>query len=578
MRPFVLRQQQAEVLEMFKEHLARRRRLFGITLKARRIGLSTLVTAVGQAHCIAHPGALARCIAQNAEVAAANFAMACSFREDCRDLYPGAPKPTKKTLLWPHSDGPDSQFTHHTAATVHGQRGLTSSFLHLTEAAFYPYSGAFTSLMNTLSKDPNNICIVETTANGLEGPGEAYYQAWEAAVAGDNEFLAIFLPWWDDPAYQLPEEFALDAPRDEYERFLMNDIKHWRTGKKVKLTKSQIAWFRETLSTKCEQIIEKWRQEYPSTPEEAFIATGNPAFTLEETQFAENAVVKIPWRGQCVLSADSRHGELQKSLDGPLALYETPQIKHHYFAGVDTARGEESTMAPGDYAAIVVWNAETGDLAARYASRVSPEEVASTAAALGYYFNGAMLNVELNNLGYTTMRELRDRLFYPLQYLWKGRDDRADKSKQGQAYGFETSDRYRRMMFNLFRNALHRKEVVPKDRTLVDQMKKAKLEMGWRWNVAVGHDDVLMAALLGWIAKEQNHPTACSPRAPKNILMTKEELENAGFDNTRGQMPQWLKDPSVTGSGMLLTSGNDHLKKLEVYNKKRNKPDRLAWI
>jgi hypothetical protein len=104
------------------------------------------------------------------------------------------------------------------------------------------------------------------------------------------------------------------------------------------------------------------------------------------------------------------------------------------------------------------------------------------------------------------------------------------------------------------------------------------MEMGWRWNVAVGHDDLLMAILLGWIAKEQNHPTACSPRAPKNILMTKEELENAGFDNTRGQMPQWLKDPSVTGSGMLLTSGNDHLKKLEVYNKKRNKPDRLAWI
>ena len=184
-------------------------------------------------------------------------------------------------------------------------------------------------------------------------------------------------------------------------------------------------------------------------PEEAFIATGNPAFTLEEMQFANNAVVtNPPWRGHCALTDDNKHGELRKSMDGPLAVYETPQKGHHYFAGVDTARGEESTMAPGDYAAIVVWNAETGNLAARYASRVSPEEVASIAAALGYYFNGAMLNVELNNLGYTTMRELRDRLFYPLQYLWKGRDDRADKSKQGQAYGFETSDRYRRMMFN----------------------------------------------------------------------------------------------------------------------------------
>jgi hypothetical protein len=576
--PFVLRQQQKEVFQYAEEHLARRRRLFMIFLKARRVGLSTLATGLGQAHCIAHPGALARCIAQNAEVAAANFAMACGFREDCRDIYPGAPKPTQKTLIWPHSDGPDSQFTHHTAATVHGQRGLTSSFLHLTEAAFYPYSGAFTSLMNTVSKDKNNIVIVETTANGLEGPGEAYYQAWEAAVAGDNEFLAVFLPWWEDPAYQLPEEFALDAPRDEYEKFLMNDIKHWKTGKKVKVTKSQIAWFRETLSTNCEQIIERWRQEYPSTPEEAFIATGNPAFTIEEIQFAENSVVKIPWRGECVLSADNRHGELRKDMEGPLALYETPQPKHHYFGGVDTARGEESTMAPGDYASIVIWNAETGDIAARYASRVSPEEVAATAAALGYYFNSAMLNVELNNLGYTTMRELRDRLFYPLQYLWKGRDDRADKSKHGTAYGFETSDRYRRMMFSLFRNALHRKEVVPKDRILVDQMKKAKLEMGWRWNVRVGHDDVLMAALLGWIAKEQNHPASCSPKSPRNTLFTKEELEQAGFSPARGQMPQWLKDPTVTGAGMLLTSGNDHLRKLEVYNKKKQKVDRLAWI
>ena len=578
MHPFVLRQQQAEVLEMFKEHVARHRRLFGITLKARRIGLSTLVTALGQAHCIAHPGALARCIAQNSEVAAANFAMACGFREDCKDLYPGAPKPTKKTLIWPHSDGPDSQFTHHTAATVHGQRGLTSSFLHLTEAAFYPYSGAFTSLMNTLSKDPNNICVVETTANGLEGPGEAYYQAWEAAVAGDNEFLAIFLPWWDDPAYQLPEEFALDAPRDEYERYLMNDIKHWKTGKKVKITKSQIAWFRETLSTKCEQIIEKWRQEFPATPEEAFVATGNPAFTIEEMQFAENSKVPIPWRGNCVLTPDQKHGEIRKSIEGPLCLYETPQPKHHYFIGVDSARGEESTLAPGDYAALGCVNAETGNVAATYMARVSPEELSGIAAALGYYFNSAMLNVELNNIGYVTMRELRDRLYYPNQYLWKGRDDRADRSKRGQAYGFETSDRFRRMMFSLFRTALHRKEVVPKDKTLISQMKKAKMEMGWRWTVSVGHDDLLMAVLLAWIAKEQNHPTPCHPVSPRNIMLTKEEIEQAGFSPERGKMPQWLRDPSVTGSGMLLTSGNDHLRKLEAYGKKQSKRNHLEWI
>jgi hypothetical protein len=450
--------------------------------------------------------------------------------------------------------------------------------LHLTEAGFYPYEGVFTSLMNTLSKDPNNGCMIESTANGLEGPGESYYQAWEAAVAGDNEFLAIFLPWWDDPAYQLPEEFALDAPRDEYERHLMNETKHWKTGKKVELTKSQMAWFRETLSTKCEGIIERWRAEYPADPSEAFVATGNPAFTVEEMQFAENSIVKTPWQGRCVLTADQKHGEIQKGTDGPLCLYETPQKGAHYFAGVDSARGEESTLAPGDYAAIVVWNAETGDLAARYVSRVSPEELAPVAAAIGYYFNGAMLNVELNNIGYVTMKALRDTYYYPNQYLWKGRDDRADRSKRGQAYGFETSDRYRKMMFSLFRTALHNKRVVSKDRVFVSQMKKAKLEMNWRWNVAVGHDDVLMAGFLGWIALEQNHPTPCQNKASKNIMMTKEELEMSGFSPTRGQMPEWLRDPSVTGAGMLLTSGNDHLRKLEIYSKRKQRMNRLEWV
>ena len=577
--PFTLRPQQQEVFQMAKDHLARRRRLFIIFLKARRLGISTIATGLGQAHCIAHPGSMARCIAQNAKVASANFEMATSFFKDCRELYPGATKPTKSILTWPHSDGPDSTFEHHTAATVHGQRGLTSSFLHMTEAAFYPYENVFTSLMNTLSMDKNNICLVETTANGMEGPGEAYYQYWEGAMSGENEFLPIFLPWWDDPAYVLPEELAMDAPRDEYEKFLMTGIKHWKTGKKVKLGKDRVAWFRETLATKCENVLEKWRAEMPSTPEEAFVATGNPAFTIEEIQFAENSWVKIPpFRGRCVLTSDLKHGELQKGTDGPLVVYELPQKGHHYFAGVDSARGEENTMAPGDYAAIVVWNAETGDMAARYMSRVSPEELAPIAAALGYYFNRAMLNVELNNIGYVTMRELRDRLFYPNQYIWKGRDDRVDKTKQGVAYGFETSDRYRKMMFSMFRNSLYRKEVVPKDRVFIDQMKRAKMEMAWRWNVAVGHDDVLMAGFLGWIAKEQNHQFACQPKSPKNILMTKEELENAGFSPARGQMPAWLKDPSVTGAGMLLTSGNDHLRKLEIYSKQKNKLNRLSWI
>jgi len=54
----------------------------------------------------------------------------------------------------------------------------------------------------------------------------------------------------------------------------------------------------------------------PSTPEEAFVATGNPAFTIEEMQFAENSIVKIPWQGRCVLTADMKHGRFRKAQMG----------------------------------------------------------------------------------------------------------------------------------------------------------------------------------------------------------------------------------------------------------------------
>src|SRR6202789_4556905 len=243
--PFRLRPQQREVIESGKAHLAARRRLYLISLKARRVGISPLAAGFLTSHCVANPAASAGIIAQNKKVAQANFDMACGFKEDLQPIYHAYIKPTKTVLTFQHDDGKPSNISHHTAATVYGSRGLTFSALHLTEAAFYPYEGVFTSLMNTLSSDPNNICLVETTANGMEGPGQAFYEYWEAAVGGDNEFLPIFLPWYGDPDYVLDPDLAADAPRDDYEKWLMTGIKDWKTGKKVKIGKDRIAWFRD---------------------------------------------------------------------------------------------------------------------------------------------------------------------------------------------------------------------------------------------------------------------------------------------------------------------------------------------
>lgn len=583
--PFIFRPQQMQVVEQMKAHMKKKRRAYVIFLKGRRLGISSFVNAIQLAHIASKADTHAAIIAQIKETSKELFNQASSLAKDLRTINPGI-EIVNNQVVYPHQGGEPSNLRHYTAATVQGTRGLTLSSVHMTEAAFYPYEGAYKSILNTLSSaDPDNVCMIETTANGMEGPGESYYAYWQAAVAGENEFLPIFLPWFEDAAYVGDPDEANDAPRDDYERFLMNDIKDPVTGKKVKLGKDRIAWFRQTLHTKCESSLDAWRAEFPSTPNEAFVASGSPAFTHEEINFAEQNK-----------SAPIHHGRIEKNAltgrpefipsthpdESMLAIWEFPESGAHYFAGVDTARGDGENVRPGDYAAIVGWNAETGMMAFRYMSRVSPETLAEMAGLIGRFFNNCCLNVELNNLGYVVMRDLRDRHHYPNQYRWKGRDDKFD-GKPGTAFGFEMSDRYRRMCFNVFRTSLYRREATPKDKVFIAQMQAAQME-SYRWEIAVGHDDVFMAGLLGWLAKEQFHPLVCTRTKPRNVMLTAEELASAQIALT-GRAPgseasalTWLSDPTSTAFGALLQNSNDHLRLLDRYNRSKNKPNRLAGL
>jgi hypothetical protein len=582
---FKLRPQQLQVIEQAKKHLARKRRLYLIFLKARRIGISSLANGIQMGHIASKPDNHAAIIAQIKETSKELFGQASAFAKDLRAINPGI-NVVNNQVLYPHPGKEDSNLRHYTAATIHGTRGLTLSSVHMTEAAFYPYDGAYKAILNTLSsKDPDNICLVETTANGMEGPGESFYEYWQGAEAGDNEFLPIFLPWFQDEHYVGDPSEAEDAPRDDYERWLMKELKDPQTGKSVKLGKDRIAWFRQTLHTKCEGSIDAWRAEFPSTPEESFVASGSPAFSHQEIQFAEAAKCEPIHYGTVQRTAITGRTEFLPSShpnQSMLLVWEMPQPGDHYFAGIDTARGDGENIRPGDYASIVVWNAETGHMAARYMSRVSPETLAEYAGLIGRFYNNCCLNVEMNGLGYVVMRDLRDRHFYPNQHRWKGRDDRFD-GKPGTAFGFETSDRYRRMMFNVFRTSLYRKEATPKDKIFISQMAAAKME-GFRWEIAVGHDDVFMAGLLGWVAKEQFHPMPCKKQKSRNIMLTSDELAAAQIALTGSAGSQnasqltWENDPLTTAFGALLANSNDHLRFLDKYNRQKNRPNRLLGI
>jgi hypothetical protein len=564
MVPFIFNPSQRKIIEQLKEHQRKKRHMWMIYLKARRLGISRLMLALGIAHALQKQNANGKIVAQLTETAKELFSQAKDFSEQlpCR-----LPTPTQRELYFPHSGGV-SLLSRATAKTVIGGRGMTHSFLHLTEAAFYPGEDSFIALLNTVSAaDPDNAVGIETTANGIEGPGEAYFNYWKAAETGDNEFLAIFLPVWEDPGTFLPDKLAPDAPKDDYEKWLMGEFK---------CTKGQIAWFRSTLETKCGGSIYKWRQEYPSTPDEAFVSSGEPIFDFEELDYMRKSCRDPLAKGD--IQGPPRDMFFIEKRDGPLYVWERPQPLCHYFVGVDAAKGVEE----GDFAAIVGWNAETGEQAFRYAGRVGPEALSEKVNYLGRWYNKAMVNVEVTGgWGYIVVKSLRDDFHYPNQYLWRSRDDKPD-TKPRQALGWETTDRTRQMLFNVFRTALRNslpkhygdgvpvqnKEIIVRDIQLYSQCSKAQSDIGFRWRVLKGHDDIAMAAWLGWIALAHYH-------IPHPDLRT----VGSTLDRTEPTLPVTVMDsPETTAAGIVGMSSERHLSRVLNYAKNRAAQDRLRGV
>ena len=541
--------------------------LWVIFLKARRLGVSTWAEALLVCQMLAREHAQGVIVAQLQSTADELFSQAKQFAS-CLP-YP-LPPPTQHKLFFPHRDPSGhtvmSTIRKVTAQTVIGGRGLTFSDIHMTEAAYFPGEDSFVSLLNTVSgKDPNNAVIIETTANGIEGPGESFYNYWQAAVQGDNGFLALFLPWYEDPGCVLDDELAADAPIDDYEKMLMREYQ---------VTKGQIAWFRWCLEAKCSGSIYKWRQEYPSSPEEAFVSTGNPAFDFEEIALASRHT-KTPPVAIGDVELLSSTPDLRLNPSGPLRLFELPDEKAHYYIGVDAAKGVES----GDFASAVGWNGCTGHQAFTYAAKIGPELMGAKTFALGQLYNKAMINVEFTGgWGYVVARELRDTYHYPAQYLWRSRDESPD-AKPRKALGWETTDRSRRMLLDLFRTALRRGDLFPHDPALVAQMSRAVTDLGWRWTVIHGHDDIFMAALLGWVARVQYHPPHIETRSIQNLDRWDKEnniLPPHGLD-PKG-MPHWYDDPTSNETGMLTSTGDTHLAKLREYNAEKKRGNRLEGI
>lgn len=156
-------------------------------------------------------------------------------------------------------------------------RSGTLQFLHISEygkiCRRYPEKASEIKLGALPAVHAGGLVFVESTAEGTGG--HFYEMVTEAEKRGprppnDMEFKLHFYPWWKKESYRLnPDGVKIEPDLLEY----FDDLEE----KGIFLDDAQVAWY----AVKRRMFKDDMKQEYPSTPEEAFEGA------MEERYFGE---------------------------------------------------------------------------------------------------------------------------------------------------------------------------------------------------------------------------------------------------------------------------------------------------
>ena len=158
-------------------------------------------------------------------------------------------------------------------------------------------------------------------------------------------------------------------------------------------------------------VTPEWQmaQEYPSNPEEAFLKSGRPVLNLDAIR--ANPFAPPQFRGY-LRQLPGR--ELQFVEDGgALRVWVPPQDGHVYAIGADVAEGLEH----GDFSCAQVFDARSKEVVAVWHGHIEADLFGSDVLAkLGSWYNNALLGVEINNHGLTTLKALQRAKYTNLFY------------------------------------------------------------------------------------------------------------------------------------------------------------------
>jgi hypothetical protein len=253
--------------------------------------------------------------------------------------------------------------------------------------------------------------ILESTANGVGG---LFHQLCLDAMSGVGDYRLVFIPWFWQEEYR---KDALGFVPTADEKSL---------AKAHGLTFEQLAWRRSKIYEL--KSVELFHQEYPCTPEEAFIFSGRAVFDQIKVREAMQECFAPKYRADI----DSE-GRIVKREDGPLRVWEEPKAGERYVIGSDVAEGLEH----GDYSCADILRVSDGQMVAQWHGHIDPDRFGEINYLLGRRYNKALVGIERNNHGLTTLTTLRNK-GYPNLYAQQD-IERRNEGHETKKFGWLTT-------------------------------------------------------------------------------------------------------------------------------------------
>lgn len=543
-----LNKPQSIVMDYVEECLRDKKPIRVRILKARQMGFSTMISALGFWWATMNENSSYAVVAHKEDSTVSIYDKNRIFYENLPSaLRPKTNRFNSEKISYDYlsqdgEGGLKSRIFFGTAGGSELFRGETILFLHKSEKAFWENISMLNKSLNAaVPLLPFTAIFDESTANGYNH----YKDEWDASVKGINDYKPFFFGWSMMEDYQMEVEPGFKLLDIEEEYMLMHD-----------LTSKQMRWRRAKLVNDYgydlddikNDDIDDFKQEYPLTPEEAFISSGKSVFSSKvvakglewarkKHPIAKYDIERFPCKEKLEVYEEPEIEEIieydqivefdneqQKYVYKDTDLIIGKKYKYaNYLIAIDTSGSGQ------DRNVITVWHTyKKKKVATWIRTNISEDNLAEVAVEIATYYNMGMIAPEIN-FSHSLVGFI-EKLGYTNIYIGES-ETRIDKKKETLEYGWKTTTITKPILVSVMKKALNEDYTICPDINFWEEAEyyiQSKSPSGKdTYNAADGHhDDNVVSSMIGRhlcdsLMVKQNYTIS----KDKNLYKTQKNLQ-----------------------------------------------------